>query len=138
MDFTLDPSGGGVMKRFHGRWTIRPHPKDPEHSSLSTLDQVCAGVVEQQGITAPTAAGGEVGLGWDVLGRKFCCQTKGPHLPALPNTAHAPGVQPDAGCLPLIKVQDVALNVSLPPPLDRILKRISCRQVRNIFEDVKK
>ncbi|KAI3438693.1 hypothetical protein D9Q98_001113 [Chlorella vulgaris] len=72
MDFTLDPSGGGVMKRFHGRWTIRPHPKDPEHSSLSTLDQ------------------------------------------------------------------DVALNVSLPPPLDRILKRISCRQVRNIFEDVKK
>jgi hypothetical protein len=39
MSFELDPGGGGVMKRFHGRWTIRPHPADP-HASLSTLDQV--------------------------------------------------------------------------------------------------
>lgn len=81
MDFTLDPSGGGVMKRFHGRWTIRPHPKDPEHSSLSTLDQVCAGVGEQQGITAPTAAGAR--LGWDGMcwAESFAVRPKVPTCP---------------------------------------------------------
>ena len=46
LDFQLDPatgSGGGIMKRFHGRWHVRPHPADPEHASLSTLDQVGGG-----------------------------------------------------------------------------------------------
>lgn len=33
------------MRKFHGRWHIRPHPRDPEHASLSTLDQVGGWVV---------------------------------------------------------------------------------------------
>lgn len=74
MDFQLDPEGGagGIMRRFHGRWQIRPHPADPEHACMSTLDQ------------------------------------------------------------------DLALGVYMPPPFDRILKRISCNQVRKIFDDVKR
>jgi hypothetical protein len=43
MTFELDTSNGGgsgIMKRFHGRWHVRPHPADPEHASLTTLDQV--------------------------------------------------------------------------------------------------
>ncbi|KAL4437978.1 hypothetical protein ABPG77_004199 [Micractinium sp. CCAP 211/92] len=74
MAFQLDPDGGtgGIMRRFHGRWQIRPHPADPEHACMSTLDQ------------------------------------------------------------------DLALGVPMPPPFDRILKRISCNQVRKIFEDVKR
>ncbi|PRW58793.1 NAD(P) mitochondrial isoform A [Chlorella sorokiniana] len=74
MDFQLDPEGGasGIMRKFHGRWQIRPHPRDPEHASLSTLDQ------------------------------------------------------------------DLALGIYMPPPFDRILKRISCNQVKHIFEDVKR
>lgn len=32
----------GIMRKFHGRWQIRPHPRDPEHASMSTLDQVGA------------------------------------------------------------------------------------------------
>ncbi len=41
MAFQLDPDGGtgGIMRRFHGRWQIRPHPADPEHACMSTLDQ---------------------------------------------------------------------------------------------------
>ncbi|KAI7844258.1 hypothetical protein COHA_002056 [Chlorella ohadii] len=61
-----------IMRKFHGRWQIRPHPRDPDHASLSTLDQ------------------------------------------------------------------DLALGIYMPPPFDRILKRISCNQVKHIFEDVKK
>jgi hypothetical protein len=74
MDFQLDPEGGasGIMRKFRGRWQIRPHPRDPEHASLSTLDQ------------------------------------------------------------------DLALGIYMPPPFDRILKRISCNQVKPIFEDVKR
>jgi hypothetical protein len=34
-------------------------------------------------------------------------------------------------------VQDLALGVYMPPPFDRILKGISCNQVKRIFEDVK-
>ena len=43
MTFQLDTTSGGgsgIMKRFHGRWHVRPHPADPEHASLTTLDQV--------------------------------------------------------------------------------------------------
>lgn len=41
MAFQLDPEGGAgsIMRRFHGRWQIRPHPADPEHACMSTLDQ---------------------------------------------------------------------------------------------------
>lgn len=34
-------------------------------------------------------------------------------------------------------MQDLALAISLPPPFDRILKSVSCRQVRAIFEDIR-
>ena len=61
MSFQLDDSpppegirmGHGVMKRFHGHWHIRPHPSDPDHASLSTLDQDLA-----LGITLPSAFDG--------------------------------------------------------------------------------
>lgn len=39
--------------------------------------------------------------------------------------------------LPLV-LQDLALGVWLPPPLDKILKSIACLQVRKIFEDLQK
>lgn len=35
------------------------------------------------------------------------------------------------------RVQDLALGIYMPPPFDRILKGISCSQVRKIMEDVK-
>lgn len=41
-------------------------------------------------------------------------------------------------CKRLLWYQDLALGVFMPPPFDRILKRISCNQVKAIFEDVKK
>lgn len=72
MHFELKPGTGGIMKRFKGAWQVEPHPDDPEHCSISTLDQ------------------------------------------------------------------DLALAVSLPPPFNRILKGISCRQVRSIMEDIQK
>lgn len=34
------------------------------------------------------------------------------------------------------RVQDLALGIYMPPPFDRILKGISCSQVRKIMEDV--
>ncbi len=35
-------------------------------------------------------------------------------------------------------VQDLALGVYMPPPLDRLLKRICCNQTKRIFEDVQR
>lgn len=33
-------------------------------------------------------------------------------------------------------MQDIALGVWMPPPFDRIMKSICCRQVRRIFQDL--
>ena len=35
-------------------------------------------------------------------------------------------------------LQDLALGIYMPPPFDRILKRISCNQVKALFQDVKR
>lgn len=43
---------------------------------------------------------------------------------------------PDS-CVSLLD-QDLKLHVWLPPPFDRLLKSISCGQVRNIFEDLRR
>lgn len=107
----------GIMRKFHGRWQIRPHPRDPEHASMSTLDQV--------GSAAP----------WRKAGRKFrwpSCIQQVPHwvngfafshsTPPLARSRAPPGLS----CRP---PQDLALGIYMPPPFDRILKRISCNQV---------
>eukprot|EP00887_Chlorella_sp_A99_P000827 scaffold5.g827.t1 len=98
MHFELKPGTGGIMKRFKGAWQVEPHPDDPEHCSISTLDQAseCTHAV---------------------------CPTSSP----VPRQ-HALSVAND----------DLALAVSLPPPFNRILKGISCRQVRSIMEDIQK
>lgn len=64
MDFELDPRGGGVMKRFHGRWAIRPHPADPQHASLSTLDQVAGAATLHPGGAASTTPREEGRVAW--------------------------------------------------------------------------
>jgi hypothetical protein len=35
-------------------------------------------------------------------------------------------------------LQELAIGVTIPPPFDRILKSICCRQLRKILEDVQK
>lgn len=116
------------MRKFHGRWHIRPHPKDPEHASLSTLDQV-----------RPCAAGLPSEL-WvvDCPGRKrgsvplsCSCGTRTPiQTPILPVLAHLLLATLALLLCPLPPPQDLALGIYMPPPFDRILKRISCNQVR--------
>jgi hypothetical protein len=43
--FQLDPAGGGdgTMRKFVGAWRVRPHPADPQHACIATLDQVGGG-----------------------------------------------------------------------------------------------
>jgi hypothetical protein len=70
MRFTMIPHGSSIVSKFQGEWRIEPDTEDPEHSSISHLEQ------------------------------------------------------------------DLALGVWMPPPLDRLLKSISARQVRRIVEDL--
>lgn len=94
MDFQLDPEGGagGIMRRFHGRWQIRPHPADPEHACMSTLDQVGA------------PAGGARWRG-RLAGRRVCsdgtaqallCYPRNP-VAGTANSLHTRQVPPPAG-----------------------------------------
>ena len=112
-------------------WTIRPHPADPQHASLSTLDQVgeSAGPVGAASNPARTPRG--------------CCHPL--LLPATPEPGTRchpldppPFLPPHPTTPPPAHWQDLALGIFLPPPFDRVLKRISCNQVRAIFEDVKR
>ena len=43
MRFELAPGQNGIVNKFVGLWRIKPHPLDPEHSSLSSLEQVRGG-----------------------------------------------------------------------------------------------
>mgnify|MGYP001810310955 CR=1 FL=1 len=113
------------MRKFHGRWTIRPHPADPQHASLSTLDQVGVGggtPRERQRAGAAAGAARNVALEGGAAGA--CLPLPAAAFPWGPP---APAPSHHACLFP----QDLALGVYMPPPFDRILKRISCNQVNS-------